>query len=132
MFRAQSCRGPEQQPQHGNPDHPAYNPNFPQEGMNGRQDLLSLHSHQDRPAQPSKFSKAPGLRVASHHLDMPAQMLFLDKPRYTGLAQQRRREPKLFEIDGPLVGQIRVDKHLALPRQHLVLDSPARSWSSFK
>ena len=29
MLCAQSCRGPEQQPQHGNPDHPAYDPDFP-------------------------------------------------------------------------------------------------------
>ena len=132
MFRAQSCRGPEQQHQHGNPDHPACDPDFPQEGMYRRQNLLSLHPHQDRPAQASKFSDASGLRVTSHYLDVPAKMLFLDKPRYTGLAQQHRRKPEFFEIDGPLVGRIRVGKHPALPRQHLVLDSPARPLLSFK
>ena len=34
------------------------------------------------------------------------QVLFLDKPRYTGLAQQHRREFHLFEINGPFVEQI--------------------------
>jgi hypothetical protein len=29
MFCAQTSRGPEQQPQHGNPDHPACDPDFP-------------------------------------------------------------------------------------------------------
>ena len=36
MFGAQSCRRPEQQHQHGNPDHSGNDPGFPHERMNRR------------------------------------------------------------------------------------------------
>ncbi len=106
MFGAQACRGPEQQPEHGKPDRSAYNSDFPQKGMNRGQDFLSLHSDQNRPSQPGKFSKPFGLGIPSHHLDMPLKMLFLDKPRYAGFTQQGRRKSKFFEIHGSLVQQI--------------------------
>jgi hypothetical protein len=57
--------------------------------MNGRQNVLPIHSHQDRPAQPAKFSKPSGLGVSSHHLNMSVHMFFLNKPRHTGRARQR-------------------------------------------
>jgi hypothetical protein len=97
--------------------------------MNRRQDLLSLHSHQDRPAPAQQILKTSGLRVASHHLTCRRRCSSSINPGTPDSLSSAEREPELFEIDGPLVGQIRVDKHLALPRQHLVLDSPARSWS---
>src|SRR6185295_5289382 len=100
--------------------------------MNRRQDVLSIPSHQDRPAQPGKFSIPSGLRVPGHHLDMSVRIFFLDKPRHTSRTRQRRRETELLEIAAPFVRYIRVDKYPALLRQHLILDAPVHPRPSFK
>ena len=63
---------------------------------------------------------------------MPAQMLFFDKPRLSSLTQQHRREPHGLEIEILRRGHHRIDKHLALPRHHLIFDSPTPALSIFK